>query len=80
MRALHEGKIDDPLVARQITVLYLSMLGKQVSPDMLGQITAVECGIMSFEAAFMPHILLPTGERIIDKIKPEKLLAGPRVG
>lgn len=23
-----------------------------------GQTTAVECGIMSFEAAFMPHMLL----------------------
>jgi len=42
-----------------------------------GQITAVECGIMSFEAAFMPHILLPTGERIIDRIKIDRLLTGP---
>lgn len=40
-----------------------------------GQITAVECGVMSFEAAFMPHMLLPTGERLIDKVKP--LLPAP---
>ena len=33
-----------------------------------GQVTAVECGIMSFEAAFAVHILLPSGERVIDKI------------
>lgn len=33
-----------------------------------GQITAVECGVMSFEAAFMPHMLLATGERVIDRI------------
>jgi hypothetical protein len=32
-----------------------------------GQITAVECGVLSFEAAFMPHMLLPSGERLIDK-------------
>ncbi len=28
-----------------------------------GQVTAIECGVMSFDAAFMPHMLLPTGER-----------------
>lgn len=39
-----------------------------------GQITAVECGVMSFEAAFMPHMLLPTGERVIDKVVNSKLL------
>lgn len=32
------------------------------------QITAVECGVMSFECAFAPHMLLPDGTRIIDKI------------
>lgn len=33
-----------------------------------GQVTAVECGIMSFEAAFMPHMLLTTGERVLDRL------------
>lgn len=33
-----------------------------------GQITAVECGVMSFEAVFMPHVLLPTGERVVDRL------------
>ncbi len=32
-----------------------------------GQVTAIECGVMSFDAAFMPHMLLPTGERLIDR-------------
>lgn len=40
-----------------------------------GQVTAIECGVMSFEAAFMPHMLLPSGERVIDKVKP--LLPAP---
>jgi hypothetical protein len=40
-----------------------------------GQITAVECGVMSFEAAFMPHMLLPSGERVIDKV--QNLLPAP---
>lgn len=42
-----------------------------------GQITAIECGVMSFEAAFMPHLLLPTGQRVIDRIQSENLLPPP---
>src|SRR3990167_4455817 len=30
------------------------------------QITAVEAGVMSFEAAFMPHMLLKDGRRVIE--------------
>lgn len=40
-----------------------------------GQVTAVECGVMSFEAAFMSHMLLPTGERVIDRV--QNLLPAP---
>jgi len=42
-----------------------------------GQLTAVECGVMSFEAAFMPHMLLPSGERVIDRVQSEMLLPAP---
>ena len=42
-----------------------------------GQIAAVECGVMSFEAAFMPHMLLPSGERVIDRVQAENLLPAP---
>ena len=42
-----------------------------------GQITAVECGVMSFEAAFMPHMLLPSGERVLDRVQSDKLLGPP---
>ena len=42
-----------------------------------GQVTAVECGIMSFETAFMPHMLLGNGMRVIDKIRADKLLSPP---
>ena len=42
-----------------------------------GQITAVECGVMSFEAAFMPHMLLSDGRRVIDKIQADNLLPAP---
>jgi hypothetical protein len=40
-----------------------------------GQVTAVECGVMSFGAVFMPHMLLPNGERVIDRVTgPDGLL------
>lgn len=42
-----------------------------------GQTTAVECGIMSFDAAFMPHMLLPSGQRVVDYMKEAKLLPSP---
>ncbi len=42
-----------------------------------GQITAVECGVMSFEAAFMPHMLLSDGRRLIDKVQADNLLPAP---
>lgn len=42
-----------------------------------GQVTAVECGIMSFDAVFMPHMLLPTGQRVIDRVQAENLLPPP---
>jgi hypothetical protein len=42
-----------------------------------GQVTAVECGILSFDAVFMPHMLLPTGERLIDRVTSNNLLPPP---
>ena len=39
-----------------------------------GQVTAVECGIMSFEAAFMPHMMLQNGQRVVDYVVSQKLL------
>lgn len=42
-----------------------------------GQVTAVECGIMSFEEAFMPHMLTSNGQRLIDRVRSANLLAAP---
>ena len=33
-----------------------------------GQITAIETGILSFEAVFAPHMLMPDGRPVLDKI------------
>ncbi|MEH7877020.1 hypothetical protein V7799_04830 [Rhizobium laguerreae] len=42
-----------------------------------GQLTAIETGILSFEAAFLGHILLPTGETIHERISTQGLLPAP---
>lgn len=39
-----------------------------------GQVTAVEIGMMSFEAAFLSHILLPSGLSVIEHVQQQKLL------
>ena len=41
------------------------------------QITAVESGVMSFESAFMPHMLLKDGRRVIDAAQEANLLPAP---
>lgn len=40
LKAIREGRLSDPLVARQIQVLYLQYLGRQVAPELLQQIVA----------------------------------------
>ncbi len=42
-----------------------------------GQTTAVECGVLSFETAFMPHMLLKDGRRVIDAAQQANLLPAP---
>jgi len=33
-----------------------------------GQVTAVECGILSFEAVFMPYMLTIDGRPLIERV------------
>lgn len=42
-----------------------------------GQITAVECGILSFEAVFMPHMLTNNGQTVVERIQTMDLLPPP---
>lgn len=42
-----------------------------------GQVTAVECGILSFEAVFMPYMLTNDGRPLIERITEEKMLPAP---
>ena len=39
-----------------------------------GQLTAVETGLPTFDEVFMPYVLLPSGLRVIDHVKKQKLL------
>ena len=45
-----------------------------------GQTTAIETGIMTFEAAFLSHIMLPSGRSVIEEIHSQKLLPPPNGG
>jgi len=40
LKAIHEGGVKDPLVARQIKILYLQYLSKQVDPELLAKMVA----------------------------------------
>lgn len=42
-----------------------------------GQVTAVECGMMDFDAVFMPHMIAADGRSIIDHIRQSKMLPPP---
>lgn len=42
-----------------------------------GQVTAIEIGMLSFEAAFLSHIMLPSGVSVIEHIQRQNLLAAP---
>jgi hypothetical protein len=40
------------------------------------QVTAVETGLLTFEGVFMPHMLLPDGTRLLDRIDDVHKLLG----
>lgn len=42
-----------------------------------GQITAVECGILSFEGVFMPYMLTNDGRPLIERLNVKDMLPAP---
>ena len=42
-----------------------------------GQVTAIECGVLSFEAVFMPYMLTSDGRPLIERVQEAKLLPPP---
>jgi hypothetical protein len=45
-----------------------------------GQITAIECGILTFEAVFLPHMLAADGRPMLETLRDQRLLPGPTGG
>lgn len=39
-----------------------------------GQVAAIETGIWTFEEAFLSHLMLPNGQRIIEEVESKRLL------
>lgn len=42
-----------------------------------GQTTAIETGILTFEEAFLSHMMLPSGKRVIEEVHAHGLLPAP---
>jgi hypothetical protein len=42
-----------------------------------GQVTSVECGILSFEAVFLPYMLTADGRPLVERIGETELLPKP---
>lgn len=42
-----------------------------------GQVTAIEIGMLTFEAAFLAHLVLPSGMSVIEHITRQNLLPAP---
>lgn len=42
-----------------------------------GQVTAVECGILSFDGVFLPYMLTHDGRPVIDRMREAKMLPAP---
>src|SRR4051812_25077115 len=63
LKALKAGKLDDPLLDRQVEVLYLAYLEKQVDPALLRKITAKANAI---EKAFNVYRARVDGKEVAD--------------
>jgi hypothetical protein len=42
-----------------------------------GQVTAIECGILSFDAVFMPYMITADGRPLIERLREQNLLPQP---
>lgn len=45
-----------------------------------GQVTAIECGTLTFEAVFLPCMLAADGRPVLEKLREQKLLPAPMSG
>ena len=63
LKAIRDAKLSDPLLVRQVQVLYLAHLGRQVDPELLKQVLALSNKI---EKAFSTHRTRVDGKELTD--------------
>lgn len=63
LKAIHEGKISDPILRREIHVLYLGYLSKQVDPKLLKDIVALENSVQKQFNVYRPVL---NGKKLTD--------------
>jgi hypothetical protein len=63
---------------RRVLMQGLTAINSILRDWVKGQLTAVECGMMPFEAVFMPHVVLPDGRTLIEAVTAAKMLPAPR--
>ena len=61
-------------VLRQGTVAVNSILRDWIK----GQVTAVECGVLQFDAVFMPYMLTADGRPLVERLREQSLLPAPK--
>ena len=71
LRSRSSGADYEERALRQARISICSILRDWVK----GQVTAVECGVMSFEAAFLPHMVTTDGRRLVDAVQAQLLIA-----
>ena len=63
LKTIHDGKIDDPILRREIHVLYLGYLSKQVEPKLLKEILALENSVQKKFNIYRPEL---NGKKLTD--------------
>ena len=67
-KAQHERKALD-----QAAVSVYSILRDWIK----GQVTAIHCGLLSFEGAFLGQIMLPNGVTVLEHVEQQQMLPAP---
>jgi hypothetical protein len=75
-RMKRRAKEDEAQALQQGLIAVNSILRDWVK----GQITAIECGILTFEAVFLPFMLTADGRPMLDTLREQRLLPAPKSG
>lgn len=76
----HRRKVDRATYERKALDQGLTAVNSILRDWVKGQVTAIETGILTFEAAFLPWMLTRHGTPLIDYLEEHQLLPAPRSG